>query len=47
MKKQLISLALCVCLSLSILLGGFGAKATRGGIIAAPHCDLPPEYEDQ
>lgn len=47
MKKRIISLALCACLSLTAFFGGFRAKAFRGGNTAGLNCDLPAELEDQ
>ena len=42
MKKGLIGLVLCACLSLTALFGGINAKTIHGGIAAGPQCDLPP-----
>lgn len=38
MKKQFVSIALCACLVLATLLGGFGAK---NSVDYQPKCDGP------
>lgn len=47
MKKGLIGLVLCACLSLTALFGGINAKTIHGGIAAGPQCDLPPALVEQ
>lgn len=47
MKRGLIGLILCVCLSLTALFGGINAKTIHGGIAAGPQCDLPAVRNDQ
>lgn len=47
MKRGLIGLVLCVCLSLTALFGGINAKTIHGGIAAGPQCDLPAVRNDQ
>jgi len=47
MKKRIVSLALCACLSLTALLGGFSTRMIRGGSTAGPQCDLPAGLVDQ
>ena len=47
MKRGLIGLVLCVCLSLTALFGGINAKTIHGGIAVGPQCDLPPALVEQ
>ena len=47
MKKRLIGLVLCACLSLTALLGGNNAKTIYGGRAAGIQCDLPAVRVDQ
>lgn len=47
MKRGLVSLILCACVSFTALFGGVGAKTIRGGIATGPQCDLPPVLVEQ
>lgn len=47
MKKGLMGLVLCVCLSLTAVFGGTSAKTIHGGTAAGPQCDLPPALVEQ
>ncbi len=47
MKKKVIGLLICTVLSISVLFGGFNAKANAVNYTFAPLCDLPTSPVDQ